>query len=39
MVETFYPDPGLNDKADALYLAILNAVQAAAEWMKQSPGG
>jgi len=39
LVETFYPDPALYDKAEALYLAILDAIEGAAEWLKQHPLG
>lgn len=38
-VETFYPDPALYDKAEQLYLAILGAIEAVAEWLKQHPVG
>lgn len=38
-VETFYPDPALYEKAEELYLAILNAIEGAAEWLKQYPVG
>ncbi|KAI1630225.1 hypothetical protein EDD37DRAFT_645943 [Exophiala viscosa] len=38
-VETFYPDPALYEKAEELYLAILGAIEGAAEWLKQHPVG
>jgi ABC-type nitrate/sulfonate/bicarbonate transport system substrate-binding protein len=38
-VETFYPDPALYEKAEELYLAILRAIEGAAEWLKQHPVG
>ena len=38
-VETFYPDPALYDKAEELYLAVLGAIEGAAEWLKQHPAG
>lgn len=38
-VETFYPDPALYDKAEQLYLAILEAIEAVTGWLEQHPVG
>lgn len=38
-LETFNDDHALHDKVEELYVAILNALEAAVDWLKQNPFG